>query len=59
MKSGDKIKVNYTRSMDPTTIAAIGIIIAAGSEIIALLPIKENSWVQLILKALRVLFPKK
>lgn len=45
--------------MDPTTIAAVGIIIAAGSEIITLLPIKENSWVQLILKALRVLFPKK
>ena len=45
--------------MDPTTVAAVGIIIAAGSEIIALLPIKENSWVQLILKALRVLFPKK
>jgi hypothetical protein len=45
--------------MDPTTIATVGIIIAAGSEIIALLPIKENSWIQLILKALRVLFPKK
>jgi hypothetical protein len=45
--------------MDPTTIAAVGIIIAAGSEIIALLPIKENSWIQLILKALKVLFPKR
>jgi hypothetical protein len=45
--------------MDPTTAAAIAIIIAAGSEIIALLPIKENGWVQLIVKALKVVFPKR
>lgn len=45
--------------MDPTTAAVIAIIIAAGSEVIALLPIKENGWVQLILKALKVLFPKR
>jgi hypothetical protein len=45
--------------MDPTTAAVIAIIIAAGSEIISLLPIKENSWIQLILKALKVLFPKR
>jgi hypothetical protein len=45
--------------MDPTTVAAIAIAVAAGSEIIGLLPIKENSWVQLILKVLRVLFPKR
>jgi hypothetical protein len=45
--------------MDPTTVAVISIVIAAGSEIIGILPIKENSWVQLILKALKVLFPKK
>lgn len=45
--------------MDPTTAAVIAIIIAAGSEIITLLPIKENSWIQLILKALKVLFPKR
>jgi hypothetical protein len=45
--------------MDPTTAAVIAIIIAAGSEIITLLPIKENSWVQLILKALKVVFPKR
>lgn len=44
--------------MDPTTAAVIAIIIAAGSEIIALLPIKENGWVQLIMKALKVVFPK-
>lgn len=45
--------------MDPTTAAVIAIIIAAGSEVIALLPIKENGWVQLILKALKVVFPKR
>lgn len=45
--------------MDPTTAAVIAIIIAAGSEIIALLPIKENGWVQLIMKALKIVFPKR
>jgi hypothetical protein len=45
--------------MDPTTAAVVAIVIAAGSEIITLLPIKENSWVQLILKALKVVFPKR
>jgi len=45
--------------MDPTTAAVIAIIVAAGSEIITLLPIKENSWVQLIIKALKVVFPKR
>jgi hypothetical protein len=59
MKVDDKIKVNYTRSMDPSTIAIIAIIYGAGSEIIGLLPIRENTWVQLILKVLKVLLPKK
>jgi len=45
--------------MDPTTLAVIAIIVAAGSEIVGLLPIKENSWVQLIIKALKVVFPKR
>jgi hypothetical protein len=45
--------------MDPTTAAVIAIAVAAGSEIITLLPIKENSWVQLIVKALKVIFPKR
>jgi hypothetical protein len=45
--------------MDPTTAAAIAIVIAAGSEIIALLPIRENSWVQLLVKALKIIFPKR
>ncbi len=45
--------------MDPTTAAVVAIIIAAGSEIISLLPIKENGWIQLLVKALKVLFPKR
>lgn len=45
--------------MDPTTLATIAIIVAAGSEVIALLPIRENGWVQLIVKVLKMLFPKR
>ena len=45
--------------MDPTTLAVVAIVVAAGSEVIALLPIRENGWVQLIVKALKVIFPKK
>jgi len=45
--------------MDPTTAAVVAIVIAASSEIITLLPIKENSWVQLIVKALKIIFPKR
>jgi len=45
--------------MDPTTAAIFAIVVAAGSEVITLLPIKENSWVQLIIKALKVVFPKR
>ena len=45
--------------MDPTTVAIIWIIIGAGSEIIGMLPIKSNSWIQLILTALKTLSPKK
>ena len=45
--------------MDHTTAAVIAILVAAGSEVIAILPIKENSWIQLILKALKIIFPKR
>jgi hypothetical protein len=45
--------------MDPTTLAAIAVIVAAGSELIAMSPLRENSWIQLIIKALKVVFPKK
>jgi hypothetical protein len=45
--------------MDPTVLAALAILVAAGSEIIALLPIRENSWVQLLVKVLKLVFPKR
>ena len=45
--------------MDPTALAVIAIIVAASSEVIALLPIRENSWLQLLVKALKMIFPKR
>ena len=45
--------------MDPSTAAIIAIAVAAGSEIIRMLPIKDNSWVQLALRVLQTVFPSK
>jgi len=45
--------------MDAQTIAVFAIIIAAGSEVIALTPLKSSSWIQLLLQALRLMFPKR
>jgi len=45
--------------MDAQTAAIIAIIIAAGSEIIAISPLKSNSWIQLLLQAARLMFPKR
>jgi len=42
-----------------TTLAIIAVLVAGGSEVIALLPIRENSWVQLIVKVLQTAFPKQ
>lgn len=41
------------------TLAVVAIIVAAGSEIIAVSPLKSNSWLQLIFQALRLMFPKQ
>lgn len=46
-------------AMSPETVAVIAIVIAAGSEIIALTPLKSNSWIQLLLTAARMAFPKR
>jgi hypothetical protein len=46
-------------AMSPETIAAIAIIVAAGSELIAISPLKSNSWIQLLLQAARLAFPKR
>ncbi len=45
--------------MSAETIAIIAIIVAAGSEIIAMSSLKSNSWVQLLLQALKIMFPKR
>lgn len=45
--------------MSPETAAVAAIVIAAGSELIALSPLKSNSWVQLLLQAARLVFPKQ
>ena len=45
--------------MDPTLVAVIAIVAAAGSEIITLLPMRENSWIQLLVKVLNVIARKK
>ena len=45
--------------MDPTTIAVFAIVAAAGSEILTLLPIRSNSWVQLLINVLNVIAGKK
>jgi len=45
--------------MDPTVIAVVAIVAAAGSEIITLLPMRENSWIQLLVKVLNVIARKK
>ena len=45
--------------MDPTTAAAVAIAVAAGSEIIGMLPIKDNSSLQLVVRILQAAFPAK
>lgn len=46
--------------MTPEQIAMVAIIVAAGSEILALIPsVRANSWVQLLMSALRATFPKR
>jgi hypothetical protein len=46
-------------AMSPETVAVVAIVIAAGSEIIAISPLKSNSWIQLLLQAARLMFPKR
>ena len=46
-------------ALDPSTTAMVAIGVAAGSEIIALSPLKANGWVQLALQVARLVFPKR
>lgn len=45
--------------VNPETVAILAIVIAAGSEIIAVSPLRSNSWLQLLLQALKLMFPKR
>lgn len=46
-------------AVSPETVAVVAIVIAAGSEIIALTPLKSNSWIQLLFQAAKLAFPKR
>jgi len=46
-------------AVSPETTAVVAIVVAAGSELIALSPLKSNSWVQLLLQAAQLMFPKR
>ena len=45
--------------MSAETVVIIAIIVAAGSEIIGMSSLKSNSWIQLLLQALKIMFPKR
>jgi hypothetical protein len=45
--------------MTDQQIAIIAIIVAAGSELIGMSKLRSNSWIQLVLQALRLMFPKR
>ena len=44
--------------MDPTTTAIIAICVAALSEIIGMSKLKDNSVIELVLRVLKLVFPK-
>jgi len=45
--------------MTTEQLAVAGVVVAAGSEIIALSPLKSNSWMQLMFQGLKLMFPKR
>ena len=45
--------------MTDQQVAVTAIVVAAGSEIIGMSKLKSNSWIQLLLQALRLVFPKR
>lgn len=45
--------------MTTEQLAVAAVVVAAGSEIIGMSSLKSNSWVQLLLQALRIMFPKR
>jgi len=45
--------------MTDQQIAVAAIVVAAGSELIGMSKLKSNSWIQLVLQALKLMFPKR
>jgi len=45
--------------MTTEQLAIAGVVVAAGSEIIGMSPLKSNSWVQLLLQGLKIMFPRR
>ena len=45
--------------MTAEQVAILAVVIAAGSEIIAMTPLRSNSWIQLVLQGLKLMFPKR
>jgi len=45
--------------MTTEQLAIAGVVVAAGSEIIGMSPLKSNSWVQLLLQVLKLAMPKR
>jgi len=45
--------------MTTEQLAVAAVVVAAGSEIIGMSPLRSNSWVQLLMRALKILFPKR
>jgi len=45
--------------MTTEQLAIAAVIVAAGSEIIGMSALRSNSWVQLLLQGLKIMFPKR
>jgi len=45
--------------MTTEQLAIAGVVVAAGSEIIGMSPLKSNSWVQLLMQGLKIMFPRR
>jgi len=40
-------------------LAVAAVVVAAGSEIIGMSPLRSNSWVQLLMQGLKIMFPRR
>ena len=45
--------------MTSEQLAIAGVVVAAGSELIGLSPLKSNSWTQLLLQAIKIMLPRR